>query len=48
VMGSDTHKITELGFRLTETLRILHSIGFKYICTYEKLQPEFHKIESLL
>ncbi len=48
VMGSDTHKITELGFHLTETLSILHSIGFKYICTYHKLQPEFHRIESLL
>ena len=48
VVGSDAHKIAELGFRFSETLHILNSIGFRYICTYEKLQPRFHKIESLL
>lgn len=48
VIGSDTHRITELGYHLLETLRTLHSIGFRYICTFEKLKPQFHKIESLL
>ena len=48
VLGSDSHKITEVGFSLQDMLKVLESIGFKYITTFNQLHPSFHRIQSLL
>ncbi|SDY25996.1 histidinol-phosphatase HisJ family protein [Tindallia californiensis] len=48
VPGSDTHQINDLGFHLIETLKLLHHIGYRYIASFDKMKPRFHKIESFL
>lgn len=43
-IGSDSHSPAHLGTYLQETKNHLKSLGFQYICTYQKRQPIFHAI----
>ncbi|MDO4648830.1 MAG: histidinol-phosphatase HisJ family protein [Eubacteriales bacterium] len=43
-IGSDSHKEEHLGDYIPETLTQLKAMGFKEICTYEKMQPIFHTL----
>ncbi|SCY04130.1 histidinol-phosphatase HisJ family protein [Alkaliphilus peptidifermentans] len=47
-IGSDAHRTDQLGFDLKNALKALDIIGFKYICTFDTMQPRFHKIISLI
>lgn len=42
--GSDSHKPEHLGSYITEQRQELLKLGFKEICTFEKMQPIFHKL----
>lgn len=43
-IGSDSHKKEHLGAYYEEGIEILKEIGFDSICTFDKMQPTFHKI----
>lgn len=47
-LGSDAHRVSELAFDFRESLELLQSIGFNYIATFDKQQPEFHSISKLI
>jgi histidinol-phosphatase (PHP family) len=40
-IGSDAHYETVVGHAVADTLNLLKSIGFRYICTFDKRQPVF-------
>lgn len=42
--GSDSHKPEHLGAYIAEQSQELLKLGFKEICTFEKMQPIFHKL----
>lgn len=42
--GSDSHKPEHLGAYIAEQSQELKKLGFKEICTFEKMQPVFHKL----
>ncbi len=42
--GSDSHFPIQLAYRFKETLDMLKDMGFKYVATFEKMEPVFHKI----
>ncbi len=43
-IGSDSHKKEHLCNYIEETMWELKALGFKEYCTYEKMQPVFHKL----
>lgn len=43
--GSDSHFTQQLGYRFKETHELLKDLGFKYLTSFEKGQPQFHKIK---
>ena len=43
-VGSDSHKPEHLGAYINEQRQELKKLGFKEICTFEKMQPIFHKL----
>ena len=43
-IGSDAHYKTVVGAKYAEAKALLSSAGAKYICTFEKMCPVFHKI----
>ena len=43
-VGSDSHKPEHLGAYIAEQSQELKKLGFKEICTFEKMQPIFHKL----
>lgn len=43
-VGSDSHKLEHLGAYIAEQSQELLKLGFKEICTFEKMQPIFHKL----
>lgn len=43
-LGSDSHAPAHLGTYMEESKRLLKEIGFRYFCTYEKMQPVFHPL----
>ena len=43
-VGSDAHRAEDAGTFLREGFEILHSAGFKYVCSFKKHKPEFIKI----
>ena len=47
-LGSDAHHVKDIAFDFKESLKLLQSVGFKYIATFDKRQPSFHSIEGLL
>lgn len=42
--GSDAHKAKDVGRHIKEIYNELKEIGFKEVCTYEKMKPIFHKL----
>lgn len=44
-IGSDSHRPEHLGISDIEAAKsILKGLGFQYFCTYEKMQPIFHRL----
>lgn len=43
-VGSDAHVAKDVADRLDLSYDILREIGFKYICTFKQMKPEFHKL----
>lgn len=43
-VGSDAHFKEVVGAKYDETIALLKSLGAKSVCTFEKMQPVFHKI----
>ncbi|KXH87087.1 histidinol-phosphatase [Sporosarcina sp. HYO08] len=47
-LGSDAHKPQDIAFQFQESLELFQSIGFKYIATFDRMEPTFHAIDELL
>ena len=45
-IGSDSHKNEYLGACIEEAKEELRKIGFEYYCTFEKMQPIYHKLKE--
>lgn len=43
-IGSDSHNINHLGYKINYIKDVLKSIGFKYFNTFDKLEPKFHTL----
>lgn len=43
-VGSDAHKKEDLGVHIKETYDFLKDLGFEYVCTFDKMNPIFHKL----
>ena len=43
-VGSDAHVPAGVGKGIREALELMESCGFRYICTYDKRKPVFHKL----
>ncbi len=43
-IGSDSHKPAHLGKYIFETMQELKTMGFESICTFDRMQPIFHKL----
>lgn len=43
-VGSDAHRVSELGSGIADGIRLAKSVGFDKICYFEKHQPQFIKI----
>ena len=43
-VGSDAHVPEGVGKGIREALELLAAHGFRYVCTYEKRKPVFHKL----
>ena len=43
-VGSDSHKPEHLGTYITDAKNLLKSLGFQYFCTYDKMEPIYHKL----
>ena len=43
-VGTDAHTPEYVGVRVRETQELLQGCGFRYVCTFEKRKPVFHKI----
>ncbi len=40
-VGSDSHRVSDVGFGLSEAYELLRECGFKYVATYEGRRPKF-------
>ena len=45
-IGSDAHVPEHVGFGFKNAIDLLESLGFKYLATYEQMQPKMHKISD--
>ncbi len=43
-IGSDSHKPEHLGAHIPETVSELKAMGFRKLCTFERMKPAFHEI----
>ena len=43
-LGSDSHQPEQLGAHMQETKQKLLAMGFKHICTFDKMKPIFHSL----
>ncbi|MDR5657936.1 histidinol-phosphatase HisJ family protein [Serpentinicella sp. ANB-PHB4] len=46
-LGSDAHVAKDIAFDFKRALNCLKDIGFKYIATFDKMEPKFHEIDKL-
>lgn len=46
-LGSDAHTPEHIAYDFINATKALESIGFKYIATFDKRKPVFHKIKSV-
>lgn len=42
--GSDAHSADVVGNKLKEAQELIQACGLKYVCTFEKMEPIFHKL----
>lgn len=47
-VGSDAHEADHVGRHINETYQLLDSLGFKYIATFDNLEPQFHSIKQFV
>jgi histidinol-phosphatase (PHP family) len=43
-IGSDSHSPAHLGAYIDEAKQLLKDIGYRYMCTYDKMKPIYHKL----
>ncbi|MFZ5969455.1 MAG: histidinol-phosphatase HisJ family protein [Bacillota bacterium] len=43
-VGSDAHRLEDIGYRIPETYELLRDIGFRYVTTFNQLKPEYVKL----
>lgn len=43
-IGADSHYPEHVVYKIKDTEKILKDLGFKYICTFDKMLPAFHPI----
>lgn len=43
-IGSDSHKPEHLGEYMNEAKHLLKSLGYRFFCTYNEMQPVFHAL----
>lgn len=43
-IGSDSHSPAHLGTYIEEAKHLLKSLGFRFFCTYDKMQPIYHNL----
>ena len=43
-IGSDSHYLNHLNFKIDEMREFLKSIGYKYFTTFDKMNPIFHSL----
>ena len=46
-LGSDAHTTNYVGLMHDENVKLLDALGYKYICTFEKMKPIFHSIKEM-
>ena len=44
--GSDAHNAAQVGDSIQLATQLLQAYGFKYICTFERHKPTFHKLDT--
>jgi histidinol-phosphatase (PHP family) len=42
--GSDAHRAADIGYMIPEARGLLRECGLKYVCTFTRMEPEFHKL----
>ena len=42
--GSDSHTPSQIAFKFDYIYSYLKEIGFKYVCSFDKMNPQFIKI----
>lgn len=40
-IGSDCHYLNDFGYKIPEMKEFLKTIGYKYFCTFDKMEPKF-------
>lgn len=43
-IGSDSHEKAHLGYKVAEAQQLLKSLGYRYFCTYDQLEPIYHQL----
>ncbi|MDO4168959.1 MAG: histidinol-phosphatase HisJ family protein [Lachnospiraceae bacterium] len=43
-IGSDSHNAKQLGTYIEDGKQLLKSLGFRYFCTYDSMQPIYHSL----
>lgn len=43
-IGSDSHEESHVGYQIEYVKEELKKIGFEYFCTFEKMEPIFHRL----
>ena len=43
-IGSDSHNVNHLGYKINYVRDILKQIGFKYFATFDKMEPKFTEL----
>ena len=43
-IGSDSHSPGQLGAYIEDARQLLKSLGFRYFCTYDRMQPIYHDL----
>ena len=41
-IGSDSHHLSHLNFKINEMREFLKTLGYKYFSTFDKMEPKFH------
>ena len=44
-IGSDSHRIDHIGYKIPFILEQLKDMGYTHFCTFDKMKPIFHKLD---